>query len=319
MKKFKGKMGIDIAAAARDGAFSGNEEALKNFIGAVNTQFDKLRNPKMGVRNAYDPNLAGVPSKVLVTESIGETGLPDFGFRRLFDHLDMTGSAAPTFDVLDVNNGITFTQIKPGEESKARKITTATSSVGFLEYAAGMAILDNWLRFNQYYKIDQLFAAAVRKYAHLEASNHYGLFTALRAGIDIAFDTTVEKTIDKAADAILTAVGDKLSVDEGASMKILTNNRINGGVVAKALAARFDNPNNNNGQVMTDIDEIIISRKVAATYVVLPGHTLQSAEWEALNAEEARNAKVRGTEYDWRGKHNAVIGDSGQVRRIALA
>jgi hypothetical protein len=221
--------------------------------------------------------------------------------------------------VLDITNGVTFEQLEAGEESKARKITSGKTSVSYLQYGAGLAILDDWLRFNEYYKIDKAFADVLRKYAHLEASNHYGLFTALGAGIDVAFDTTVEKTIDKAADAILTAIGDKLGVDEGATMKILTNNRINGGVVAKALAARFDNPNNNNGQIMTDIDEIIISRKVAATYVVLPGHTLQSGEWEALNAEASRSAKVRGTEHDWRGKHNAVIGDSGQVRRISLS
>jgi len=313
------KKHINIAKAALDGAFSGNEKAFEQFIDAVNIHYANMRQNGFLIQNAADPNLAGKPDVALVTTSTGEVGMPDFGFRRLFDHIDLTSSTSTTFEALDVSNGVMFEQLEPNQPSKTRRITSNKTSVGFLQYGAGLAILDDWLRFNQFYKIDKLFADVLRKYAHTEASNHYGLFTALGAGINTAFSTTVEKTIDTAADSILTAVGDKLSVDEGATMKILTNNRINGGAVAKALASRFENPNTNNNQVMTDIDEIIISRKVDATYLILPGHTLQSAEWEALNVEASRSSKVRGTEYDYRGKHNAVIGDSGQVRRIALA
>lgn len=135
IKKFKGKTGIDIMAAAKDGAFRGNEDAMAEFVGALNTYFDRAMNPSLQSikASAIDPNLQGLPDTVLVTQSLGETGLPDFGFRRLFDHLDLTASESPTFDVLDVTNGVTFEQIEDGEESKARKITTAKSSVRYLQ------------------------------------------------------------------------------------------------------------------------------------------------------------------------------------------
>lgn len=276
---------------------------------------------------APDANLAGQNTRELGVSSIGEGAPIDFAFMELFKEVDLRQSTSPIHEIVDVANGITFNQVEDGEEIKVRGVSSSNAFITALIYGAGLGFSDRWLRFNEFYKFEEAAQAAVRKYGANRANAHYGLFKSLGAGVDVAFDATIEKTIDTACADILEAVGDDYGLDDGTEFKILTNRR-NAAAVNKALAAQFGNPNTNNNQVSSNVAPTLITSNanieaIRATkpiaYVILPDHKIETPVWQDLMAEEGRNAARGGSDIFYRGEFNAAIGDIRQVRRIQLA
>jgi len=268
-----------------------------------------------------DANLQGaVPVMLVMSDTVKQ---PDRGYELIFREVDMRQSSSPTFDILDVSGGVTFYQQKPGQEAKLSKLPAgAKTSVGFLRFTGGFPILDDWLRFNQYYKIDQLTADTVRRWFDKRAELFYGLLTALGSGINEAFDTDDATTINNACVQILTdldAAG--YVVDEGSEFVIACNPVLKFRIL-KALAASFLNPNSNTNQVVWNIGAVITTTKLPSTsyYVCLPGEKAQRGEWEDLNTREPqRNELVLGADHVWTGAYNGAIAETRQFRRCALS
>ena len=265
-----------------------------------------------------DPNLAGVPSVINVFANSAEE---DFGYERLFDFVDMRKSTAKTFEILDASNGITFEQIKEGEQIKVRGISTAKTSVGYLKYAGGLGFLDDWFRFNQYYLMDDVLRDVRLKYLSIMASVHYGLLTALGSGVNQAFSVDDVTTINNAIAKILTDIkGKGYAAGENPVFKIASGTGLKARI-AKALAAAFINPNTNNNQIVYRVDEVIATTELADDkyYVVLPKAKMKRGVWNDLNGESQRDALRRAEDMTWEGKFNAAIGDAAQVRRCSLS
>jgi hypothetical protein len=248
---------------------------------------------------------------------------PDRGYELLFDEVDMRQSVSSAFEVLDVTGGVTFYQQLAGEEAKLSKIpASAKTQVSFLRFTGGFPILDDWLRFNQYYKIDQLTAETVKKWYNQKATNMYGLLAALGSGINESFATDDVTTINNACAQILTdleAAG--YAVDENSQFVITCNPKLRGRVF-KAIAATFINPNANNNQILYNISAVISTTKLANTsyYVSLPGGKSLRGEWDDLNARPPqRNELKLGADHVWTGAYNAIIAESKQYRRCALS
>lgn len=270
---------------------------------------------------AHDTNLMpAAPIALIMSDTLKA---PDRGYEALFDEVDMRNSNNDTFEVLDVSGGVTFYQQIAGEPAKLSKLpTSAKTSVGFLRFIGGFPILDDWLRFNKYYLIDQLFADTTRRWFDQKATLIYGLLAALGAGINQSFDTDDVTTINKACAAILenlAAAG--YAVDENSQFVITCNPSLRARIF-KALAASFINPNTNNNQIVYNISTLISTTKIVNTsyYVSLPGGKNQRGEWENLNMRPPqRNELVLGADHVWTGAYNGVIGESKQHKRCALS
>ena len=250
-------------------------------------------------------------------------GTPDRGYEVLFDEVDMRLSTSKSFDLLNVSGGVTFYQQEPGEEAKLSKLPSATKvAVAMLRFTGGFPILDDWLRFNEYYKIDQLTSDTVKRWYDTKATLFYGLLTALSAGINESFATDDVTTINNACAAILTnleALGYPVSETNRFFITCHPNLKMR---IFKALAAAFMNPNANNSEIVWPIAGVISTTKIASTsyYVSLPGEKNKRGEWDDLNAREPqRNELKLGADHVWTGAYNGVIGEVKQHRRCALA
>ena len=268
----------------------------------------------------HDANLAGnAPVALVMTDSIKS---PDRGYELLFDEVDMRSATSDVFKVIDVSGGVTFYQQLPGEEAKLSKIpSSAVALVGFLRFTGGFNVLDDWLRFNQYYLIDQLFADTVRNWYNQKANLFYGLLTALGAGINEAFLNDDVTTINRAcANILVNLAAAGYAVDENAQF-VITCNPLMKDRIFKALAATYMMPNANNNKIIHNISAVISTTKIPPTsyYVSLPGGKSQRGEWEDLNLRPPqRNELVLGAAHIWTGAYNGIIGDSRQYRRCAL-
>ena len=268
----------------------------------------------------HDPNLVSpAPVALVMTDSIKS---PDRGYELLFDEVDMRSATSDVFKVIDVSGGVTFYQQLPGEEAKLSRIpSSAVSLVGFLRFTGGFNVLDDWLRFNQYYLIDQLFADTVRNWYNQKANLFYGLLTALGAGINEAFLNDDVSTINRAcANILVNLAAAGYAVDENAQF-VLTCNPLIKDRMFKALAATYMMPNANNNKIIHNISAVISTTKIQpmSYYVSLPGGKSQRGEWEELNLRPPqRNELVLGADHVWTGAYNGIIGDSRQYRRCAL-
>lgn len=267
-----------------------------------------------------DSNLMGATPIVLVQSDTIKT--PDRGYEVLFDEVDMRQSNNSSFEVLDVTGGVTFYQQKEGEEAKLSKIpTSAKTTVSMLRYTGGYNLLDDWLKYNQYYKIDALSEDTVRRWWDAKATTFYALITAL-TGIDEAFDTDDVTTINNACANILTDLaGLGYVVDENAQFTIVCHPLLKARIF-KALANLFLNPNTNNKQIVFNVNQVISTTKMASTHywVCLPGAKSQRGEWEDLNLRPPqRNELVLGAAHVWTGAYNGIIGQKKQFKKCALS
>ncbi len=269
-----------------------------------------------------DALLMGSAPPVIVTGS-DTVDQPDRGYEALFSLVDMTNSSNDTFELTGVTGGVTFYQQKPGELAKLSRLPSAGKvDVGMLRFTGGFAILDDWLRFNKLYKIDELTSDTVNRWYEQKADLFYGLISALGAGVNQAFATDDVTTINAAAAQIIVdmaAAG--YSVSAASKFYIVCHPTLLARVY-KALAAVFTNPNANNNQIVYNIAGVIPTAKIASTsyYVALPGYKSKRAEWEDLTTRPAqRNELALGADHVWTGAYNGAIAETKQFRRCALS
>lgn len=291
-------------------------DAVSTFIKKVNAM------PVTGEKlSGVDSNLyAQAPVRLITSDTVKS---PDRGYEALFSEIDMRASSNTTFDILDVTGGVTFYQQIAGEEAKLSNLpTSAKTSVGFLRFIGGFPILDDWLRFNQFYKIEELTRDTIARWYDKKATLFYGLMTAMAAGINQAFVTDDVTTINNACAQIITdldAAG--YVVDENADFTITCHPTLKARIM-KALSNAFLNPNGNSNQIVFNVNSLISTSKIANTsyYVSLPGVKNQRGEWDDLNTRPAqRNELKLGADYIWTGAYNGVIAEVKQHRRCALS
>lgn len=249
----------------------------------------------------------------------------DTGWTVLFDLVDLRSSSHDHFDLIDTNAGISYEQIKQGGEIKKRtKISEARTIVPYLTYGAGLGILDDWLRFQQFWKIDEATGEFRAKAFDKQAELHYALFTAQSAAIDVAFDTDDTTTFNKAAASIFRALRDKgYGLGQNAGLYILTSpERV--GRVTRMLAADRGSGLVQFGTLQEPIAYtvlgVIASTHVPANdtgyYLVLPGRKIKRGLWKDLSIEAARNAALRAEDIYGHMQFNGIVGDTAQVRRV---
>lgn len=252
----------------------------------------------------------------------------DMGWTPLFDFLDLRGSTHDHFDLIDTNAGITYEQLKPGEAIKKRtKITESKTTVGYLTMGAGLGLLDDWLAFQQWWKVDEAVAEFGAKHWDKMAELHYGVFTGQSTAIDVNFATDDATTFNAAVAAILRAVRSSgYAVGQNAGFYIVTSPE-KVGRITRMLSAERGSPMVDFGTMKEPIaytvKGVIASTYVSSSdtgyYLVLPGRKIKRAVWKDLTVEGQRNAAVRAQDLFAHAQYNCVIGDTAQVRRVKFA
>jgi len=321
--KIFGKQFVDFSKLHQVAESARREKILE----AISAGFKSLATEGLAMVSAEkfvgaDPALLRSAPPIIMTGT-DTVNAPDRGYEALFAEVDMRQSTSKTFEIANITGGITFYQINPGEEAKLSQLPTAGKvDVGMLRFIGGFAILDDWLRFNELYKIADLTSDTVTRWYDQKANLFYGLIEALGAGVNQAFVTDDVTTINNACSQIIVDMEAAGYAVSAASKFYITCHPSLLARVYKALAAVFTMPNTNNNQIVYNIAGVIPSAKIAATsyYVSLPGLKAKRGEWEDLNTRPAqRNELVLGADHVWTGAYNGAIAETKQFRRCALS
>ncbi|WP_130618000.1 hypothetical protein [Dyella amyloliquefaciens] len=271
-----------------------------------------------------NPNLVDPTNRVV---EFFHSNMPDMdlGYTQFFDFVDMRSSPLDRFDILDANQGITFNQVKPGAEVKIRRnVTDSLMSVPYVTFADGVGILDDWLRFQKWWSVSDTVAEFNSKAWDKKAQWHYDLLTALPSSINVAFDTSDTKTLNKAAAGILRKVNAKgYGAGQGAGFVIACAPEDVGRItqMLTASAGSLIVAYNKDIQPVTvHVSAVVASTKLPANlggyYLILPGRKLKRGDWLDLSIESNRNIYVRANDYVGTFQTNAAIGDQDQVARV---
>ncbi len=258
-----------------------------------------------------------------VTAGVFYTAIVDpllnFGFEELFDFVDMRGSGQTSFDILDVTNAITFSEVKTGERMKVYGISTAKSTITKMIVAAAIGILDDWINYAQFWNLNQASTEARSKYYDKMATDHYALLTAISSDQNQAFSTDDITTINNACAKILSDLSGKGFVITGNEEFELRAHIDLKQRIEKAFALTFNTPNTDANQLVHTVRRKYTT-KIANTsyYVGLPGRKAKRGIWSDLTAETDRDILLRGTDVAYCGEYNAGIGEEDQFRRLAL-
>ncbi len=263
-------------------------------------------------------------------ESFFHTNMPevDLGWMNLFDLVDLRASQHDTFDITDTNAGIVWEQQKPGAKIKPRReISEASTSVKYLTYSTGLGLLDDWLRFQKFWKVEEAILEFRATAWDKKAELHYGLFTALGAGINQAFDTNDTTTFNNAASAILRNVRSKgYAAGQSARFWIVCPPERLGRVQLMLEATQGSGIIQFQAgmqPIAYSVAGVIATTHVPAAstgyYLVLPGRKIKRGEWLDLQTKSVRDEYTRAEDLLGTMQFNAAVGDSDQVRRVLFA
>jgi hypothetical protein len=250
----------------------------------------------------------------------------DLGYQGVFDFVDMRGSSETTFEIINSGFGITWERrTGPGNIKVQREIAEGSTAVSYLEYAAGLGIDDNWFRYQKFYLVEDAVREFQAKYFSVHADVHYGLFTALGAGVNVAFATSDQQTLNNAAASIARAMEPKGYASGSLQFDIITSPEQVGRILLM-LEARQGSAfvaMQNRQPIAWTVRNVIASTRITAGdtgyYLVLPGLRLKRAQWLDPTLESDRVASAAATDWYARAQFNAAIGDSAQVRRVLFA
>ena len=266
------------------------------------------------VMNRNQPVTAGVFYTAMVDP------LLDFGFEELYDLIDMRMAGQTSFDILDVNNLITFQEKKTGEKMKVYGITTGKASVEKMVVAAAIGILDDWINYAQFWNLNQAAEEARSKYYDKQATDHYALLAAISSDQNQAFATNDTTTINNAAAKIFTDLTGKGYVLTGSEQLVIRANVNLKSRIEYAFTTNFNSPNGGKEQIVHNVTRQYTNKLASTSYYIgLPGRKAKRGIWSDLSAESDRDILLQGTDVAYAGEYNMAIGEEDQFRRCSLS
>ena len=263
-------------------------------------------------------------------EQYFHTNMPeiDLAWTSLFTFNDLRNSSHDHFDVIDTNAGIVFESISEnGQVNVRRQVSESKTSCSMVTYGAGLGLSDEWLEDQKFWNVNNAVAEFNAQYWDKLASIHYGLFTALGAGVNTAFATNDTTTFNNAAAAILRAVRSKgYAVGGNAAFTIVCAPEKLGRILAmlESTQGSFYLASQTNGQpIAYRVAQVIATTHVTSGdtgyYLVLPGRKIQRGAKRDLRIESKRDIYKSATDWVGTTRFNGIIGDSDQVRRVLYA
>ncbi len=279
------------------------------------------------------------PTSILpLIEKIHVTTHYDNGYEQIFKVIDFSGSKRGGFDILDVEDGLTFSKVNVGGEAKVYKMAGAKNTVYFDYYGAGLHWHRKLFDDEEYWTLEDN-AITFRNKAYLKrAEVFYALIEALGASYNITWQNpdpsnlanTEEtytanrdaQTMNAAAQAILLAVKDKgYGVDPTNTQFIVLTPLQLRGRVKKALSLMLQ-PTAGSA-LHTDYNFRQITTMMLGTtnvfYVILPGIKMKAGYRMDLSLfSEFDIKRYSDTTVGWM-RYGGAIGDSDQLRRCSTS
>lgn len=313
--------GIDWRKADRD-----TEAGRKALAKAIGAYFGDVTPSgpagTAGMKTTRTGHITGLPSTPEIDVNFSSV-MPDLGVMSAFRYVDKRSSKNSVYQMANVGtSAIVFSQKREGQAAQIQKVAGGTPvSVASVTHHGALGIDDEAERFDDYGVFEQNVQAVPNLYQDYQATLHAALFTALGAGVNQTFDTDLQTTVNNGCKQILDDVGDRYGVPEDAEF-VLMYNPAQWHLVLKAFASMFTVPNDNNSvsQFVYNLRPVR-TRKIAAgsPYLILAGHQIVTVEWDGLYSEYGRDHMRGADAFVWRARRNAAIGDTQQVRRIALS
>lgn len=319
-------MALDLA-----GGKAANDDSVSLLSDRKKPDLPNIDHIKSALRQKYatptdTPQSSDVAARI---DQWLHTGLReiDLGWTNLFRFVDMRGGNQDTFEIVTGEFGIAFKQRAPGEKTEIWRLPTETElPVKFITYSAGAGILDDWLTYNKWWRVEEVIAEFRSKAWAKQADDHYGLLTALDSSINVAHESGDDlgtATLNKAGASIYRALADR-GVSASTPLWIVTSPEKRGEILRmlEATQGSLIVAYQNGQPIAISVAGVIATTRIPSNatsyYLVLPGQKLARGTWMDLSIEEDRDIYKRAQ--DWVGtmKYNAIIGDTAQVRRVAF-
>lgn len=254
----------------------------------------------------------------------------DLGWTNLFRLVDMRGGNQDAFDINTGEFGIAFKQRAPGEKTEIWRTPKETNvSVPYVTYSAGAGVLDDWLRYNKWWSIEEVVTEFRAKAWMSQAEQHYGLLTSLSTAIDFAHivgDELGTETLNSAAALIYRAQLEKgTGVSANTPLWIVTSPEKRGYILRmlEATQGSLIVGYSNGIPLSVTVAGVIATTYVNAAdtgyYLVLPERKMARGVWKDLSIEKNRDIYKRAEDMVGTMQHNAIIGDTSQIRRVKFA
>ena len=272
-----------------------------------------------------------------IIEKFHLSTLYDAGWEQIFDVRDFTGTSESGFDILDVEDGLTFRNVPIDGKARIFKMAGTKTSVDFDIYGAGLGWHRTLIDDKKYWTLEDNAFAFRNKYYADKAAVFYALIDAIAAGYNVTWQASPDTltagtagylasrdaaTINYAANAIITAVKDKgyginpqnMTFDILCPVGLVDRIKRAIGFTLQAFAG---SPGWTNYQYNIIPTTMLSSSTVY--YVCLPkikakaGNRMELTIFTRFDEESYTDVAV-----GW-GRYAGAIGDSDQFRRCAIS
>ncbi len=264
--------------------------------------------------------------------------LYDTGFEQVFDIRDFTATNESGFDILDVEDGLSFSKIPTGGKAQLYKMAGSKVSVEFDSYGAGLGWDRKLIDDKKYWTLeDNAFAFRNNWYASY-AAVFYALIEAISATYNVTWQAP-EPSALASTDALYTANRDAQTLNK-AAVDILNDIKDKGygispqnaqflvvtplelmGRINRALSIMLQPVTGSAPQAVFKFRPVVTSmfQTVTNYYVCLPKAKAKGGRRQDLSiftrfVEES----YEDVAYGW-GRYAGAIGDSEQFRRCAIS
>jgi hypothetical protein len=144
----------------------------------------------------------------------------DMGFEEIFDIRDFTGTNEAGFDILDVEDGLTFAKVALGDKALIFKMAGSKVSVAFDIYGGGLGWSRMLIDDKKYWTLEDNAVAFVNKAAEHKAACFYALIEAIAAAQNVAWHAPDPAAL-AVTDALYTANRDAQTLNTAAETILL--------------------------------------------------------------------------------------------------
>ncbi len=248
----------------------------------------------------------------------------DMGWMELFDTVDMTNSTNTSFEIMTGSMAFKWEQRHAGDKTPVRrKISEGKQSVEFIEYSDGLGLLDQYLQFQQFYKMEEAMGNFRNSFYTTKADRHYNLITALKGSVTF----NVSGFSDDVA-IMNQAYGYMMRSLDGLGIVQTTNAPVaimcapeDLGRVQKTLSARVGSAIVSEGTVSgpntARVSSIITTNRVGASeggyYMIVPKGKLKTGNWKELTTENKRDVYTSANDVVGVAQYNCAAAEAKQV------
>lgn len=134
-------------------------EGYSAFMGAIKAAMSRPYNELNGLRakikelataNQFPANIDQMFAKFKVGR-----GEIDMSWLTIFDEVDLTTTNLSSYKIVDVQNGVTFKQVRQGEKAELYSLTGQEANISFGNFGAGLQILQEWYEDQRWWDIEE--------------------------------------------------------------------------------------------------------------------------------------------------------------------